>query len=291
MAMSSIFNPLDGSFVKVTRKNGNGIYTPTEGSTCSVILNLANHDLFRPADVGLVTGEETNFTIGEGDSDIHDVIDKCLISMKENEVCGLMFPMSNGNVVEGTETNGNNTFVTIEIHLLNFTRVPVYQMDELTKLENGQRLKEKGSELFKNGRKATAFKRYSQAMKYIVSAGPEVFLPQELKEQYRILKTQVHLNLAACQLHYENYPAVIKNCTCAVDVDLCNLKGFYRRGIAFSRLKEWEKAESDLKTVINLDPGNKAALRELNTVHHMLQEEREAEKVGQLARGMRQMFN
>ena len=290
MAVSSILNAPDGSFVKAVRKVGSGFYTPTEGSLCTLTIALANQEALNNLHFNLVTGEETQIVIGEGDSDVRDVIDKCVMTMQCDEMSGVMFPIVDGKVVKGNNTE-NATFVTMEIHLMNFTRECIWDMDPRAKLQYAQQHKDTGTFLFKSDSKEAAFQRYGRAMKYLISMGPVKIIPSELVQDYANLRVQVYLNLAACQLHFENYEGVITNCSHALQGDAKNVKGLYRRGLAYSRQNDWDNAASDLREVVNLENGNKAAIRELQTVHQMLRERKDQEKLGQLARGMRTMFS
>ena len=288
MAVSSVWHPSDGSFVKAVRKRGDGLYTPTEGSTCTVTLACTQESLCN-MNSGYPIGEETSVVIGEGDTEVSEIIDKCLMSMREGESCGVMFAVFDGHVVKGKEAEGCR-YVTLEIYLKDFTREPTWDVDVEMRLKRTRHHKDRGTELFRANRKEAAFQRYSQAAKYLISAGPQKAIPENLMDIYKNLTVQVHLNLAACQMQYENYSSVITNCSRALEIDKGNIKGLYRRGVAYSRLKDWERAQADLNKVLSTEPGNRAAIREMMTVQERLREDIEKDKFGQLTMGMQQMF-
>ena len=97
------------------------------------------------------------------------------------------------------------------------------------------------------------------------------------KEKYSILLAG-HLNLAMVHLKLEQYNDVIKNCDSALEIDRNNCKGLFRRGLAYSALKEFEKAIVDFENLLKLEPENKAVKNQLIIARHGLKVEKEKEK-------------
>lgn len=97
------------------------------------------------------------------------------------------------------------------------------------------------------------------------------------KEKHSILLAG-HLNLAMVHLKLEQYTDVVKNCDSALEIDPTNCKGLFRRGSAYSGLKEFEKAIADIERLLEIEPENKAAKNQLIIARHGLKIEKEKEK-------------
>ncbi|XP_053206173.1 uncharacterized protein LOC128390474 [Panonychus citri] len=108
--------------------------------------------------------------------------------------------------------------------------------------------KEEGNRFFKMGNYSSAVSCYSQAI--------------ELDKENHLLfgnRAQSYLNL--------NRPEeAIEDCDCALKLDSNYVKGYLRRGTAFKLLHEYEKAAVDFEKVIQLEPNNKQAPKELKEV-------------------------
>ena len=63
------------------------------------------------------------------------------------------------------------------------------------------------------------------------------------------------LNLSACHLKLEsNYEDVISHCNNVLKIDAENVKAYYRRALAYSKLKNFDLAKQDLAIARQLDP-------------------------------------
>jgi tetratricopeptide (TPR) repeat protein len=66
----------------------------------------------------------------------------------------------------------------------------------------------------------------------------------------------------------------------AINLDPNNIKGYYRRGQAYSRLGEYDKAESDFKRGLEISPQNTALQKELtNSKQQRTQDEKRLKKM------------
>jgi FK506-binding protein 4/5 len=65
------------------------------------------------------------------------------------------------------------------------------------------------------------------------------------------------LNLAACQLRTKDFDKVILNCSKALDIDTKSVKALFRRGQAYSRMSEFDKAKSDFVEALQYESNNK----------------------------------
>lgn len=65
--------------------------------------------------------------------------------------------------------------------------------------------------------------------------------------------------MAHCQLHYNEYAPARELCDKVLNLDKENVKGFYRRSVAFTGLGMYEEAWQDIQTALKLDPNDKLA--------------------------------
>ena len=89
------------------------------------------------------------------------------------------------------------------------------------------------------------------------------------------LKCQCHLNLAACFLKSEDYNKVTEHCTSALELEPDNLKGLFRRGQAYAKLHEYEKAKKDFTEAQGLDQENKAVINQLRQIDFLMKKEKQ----------------
>uniref|UniRef100_A0AAY4EFQ2 RNA polymerase II-associated protein 3 n=1 Tax=Denticeps clupeoides TaxID=299321 RepID=A0AAY4EFQ2_9TELE len=122
--------------------------------------------------------------------------------------------------------------------------------------------KEKGNQLFKQGKYDDALERYTRAM----DADPH----------NPVLPT----NRAACFFRLKKYAVAEADCNLAIALDGKYFKAFARRGAARFALKAYQPALEDYEEVLKLDPGNLEAQNELKKIKAALmsQEETTVEK-------------
>ena len=89
------------------------------------------------------------------------------------------------------------------------------------------------------------------------------------------LKCQCHLNLAACYLKSEDYNKVTEHCTSALELEPENVKGLFRRGQAYAKLHEYDKAKQDFTKAQGLDQENKAVTNQIRQVDAAMKKEKQ----------------
>uniref|UniRef100_A0A8C5RXN0 FKBP prolyl isomerase like n=1 Tax=Laticauda laticaudata TaxID=8630 RepID=A0A8C5RXN0_LATLA len=137
--------------------------------------------------------------------------------------------------------------------------------------------KERGSELYRAGAIAAAARRYARALRLLVVAPPP--------PDYDQIKAELHTNLAACQLRLHQPANAAQNCSKTLVLQPANPKALFRRGLAYDAMNDLEGAAQDLKGVLQVEPGNRAARRELDRVT-----ERIRARDARLAQAMQKMF-
>ncbi|CAH1272373.1 FKBPL [Branchiostoma lanceolatum] len=249
----------DQTFAKYILEKGKGIETPNLGATCVVqIIPLVSEGLEQGL-VGYPMYEENEITLGEGDTEISEILDACFETMQAAEVC---------EVEVAKETVGMGTgdeLLRFQLELKEFTRKedPWHQgSDEILSIATHH--KNKGTECFKAAKIRPAIRRYSRALKLLVLLGKD--LPEDLKAAYINLRVACYQNLAACQIKQSQHDFVIKNCSKALLLDSGLVKALYRRGCSYTAVNEFEKARQDLQRALEIEPANKATIEQLKVL-------------------------
>ncbi len=138
-------------------------------------------------------------------------------------------------------------------------------------LDTCEKQKAQGNDEFKAGRWREAKVMYIEALRNIMwqssnAPDPHLLKKEELKPKALELFTSCHLNAALCALKLEDWKAATALCTnVLLRSDPMSSKARYRRGTAFMRLGEYQKAWDDLYQACHLDPSSteaRAALAE-----------------------------
>ncbi|XP_061475469.1 FK506-binding protein-like [Rhineura floridana] len=247
----------DGTFTKLVLESGTGLDKPKEGSFCQVFIKAEpGGPLTYPSH------KWAEVELGGGDAEWDGIIDRCLETMLA------------GELAEVRLTGGGS----MTVQLASFTAAKdSWEMSASEKWNLVIGNKEHGSELYRAGDTGAAAKRYARAMRLLVVAAPP--------PDYDQIKAELHANLAACQLRLRQPANAASNCTKALALQPANTKALFRRGLAFDAMNDLEGAAKDLKGVLQVEPGNRAARRELERV-----KERIMARDAKLARAMQKMF-
>lgn len=191
----------DKSIIKRTIKAGEGYASPNDGSR--VVINLKGTD-----SDGRVFDERKNleFELGEGAScNILESIEYALTKLKKEEICRLQIKSN-----KAWGTNGNKLFnipenadVTYEIELKEFEKAKEsWQLNGKEKLEQSELLKNKGSDLFKEGKYQSALKKYKKIIDFLQNETYD--LAEETATSNKI-QLAANLNIAACYLKLKEF--------------------------------------------------------------------------------------
>jgi len=160
-------------------------------------------------------------------------------------------------------------------------------------ISKAQALKEQGNAHFKEGQYPQAIAAYHQIFMYVhgysQSSGSSSGMPgqtttpvtPEEMALIKELKLAHFSNLAMCHLkHGPNLQKARTNCTKALEIDPKNVKALFRRGKCHAQLGMLDEAKEDLDRVLELQPENKDAVRELRSLRSQFasQRKREAKK-------------
>jgi FK506-binding protein 4/5 len=191
----------DKSIIKRIVKAGEGYASPNDGSR--VVVNLKGTD-----SEGRVFDDRKNleFELGEGSSsNVLESIEYALTKFKKEEISRLQIKSD-----KAWGTTGNKLFnipenadVTYEIELKEFEKVKEsWQLNGKEKIEQSELLKNKGSDLFKEGKYQSALKKYKKIIDFLQS---ETYDLEEETVASHKLQQAANLNIAACYLKLKEY--------------------------------------------------------------------------------------
>ncbi|XP_010941509.1 uncharacterized protein [Elaeis guineensis] len=126
--------------------------------------------------------------------------------------------------------------------------------------------KEEGNKLFKAGKYGDALLQYELALQ-IASEVPS-------SEVCSIC----HANRAVCFLKLEKFNDTIKECTKALELNPSYIKALIRRAEAHEKVEHYEEAVADWKKIVDLDPSNDQARRNIRRLEPIAAEKREKMK-------------
>lgn len=156
--------------------------------------------------------------------------------------------------------------VVYSIHLVSFERgKDVWKLSDQERLKIALHHKALGNEIFQTGNIAAAAVHYSKAMKYLIPI--ELDTMEQVRKDASNLRAITLLNLAACQLKFQQSHLSAKNCTKVLQLEPENVKALYRRGQALANMSDFEQARLDLMKAKELEPGNRAIEEQLRVLN------------------------
>lgn len=207
--------------------------------------------------------------IGNGNWFVDRMIEACLETMKLEEESNFTIPLT-----KAVDLN-NPHDIEVKIVLESAVERPyIFDWSEEDKISTANDLKSQGVELFKANRIRHAFHKFSKALKVVLLTDTVLKSDAEPSEELENLRIALYNNMAGCQLHFKNYKYVIELCNKSLEIAQ-SLKAYYRRGLAFIELREYEKAENDLIEVLKLEPKNKVALEKIHLVRSLDKDNRD----------------
>lgn len=207
------------------------------------------------------------FTVGKGQ--VIKGWDKGFATMKKGEKAILR---CRADYAYGDRPTGSipaNATLNFEVELLDFREKKKDRWDynDEDKEKEGNELKEKGNQLFKE-------KNYNDAIAAYLDAADLVGEVAHLAPLFFACK----LNAAQAFLNLTNYPDAIVHCNEVLKRDPNNVKGLYRRAVARNHLGLCDEAHADLIHLLQLDPTNSAAKIELEKAKKKIQLSKEKSK-------------
>jgi len=315
MSMNGIF-----SYEKLVIKEGYGKYKPNEFSESHILLH--NQQPVQQASctgnsfssIGYQLDEEIEITVGHGMTHVACTVDLCLLTMFEGEKCRLLTKCNN--------TQSAEEFITLEVTLLSFVAATDFHGTSYKdKVMRAVTLKELGTSAFTAGHFTAAFHKFSRSLKYLICSIADTENPVSscvnndalstetcandncdhilltnddvsylnacslTREDIARLTCHCWLNLAACQLRYQNFRMAAANCSKALCIDQNNVKGLFRRAQCYIKTGNEHAAVIDLELALSLEPGSREIARLLNTARQLTRKSDDS-----LAAAMSKMF-
>ncbi|KAK6457456.1 FK506-binding protein-like [Huso huso] len=257
-------------------ERGSGDETPRGGSVCRILIESDATDPLCSQLLPYPINHCTLLTMGEGECDI---IEGVLEGMRAGERCKV--------VISGLESSPclqtQELRLTLQLHSFTPGR-DFWELSFDEKWGSIARHKQRGGTRFKAGDVWGAAHSYSLATRLAVTL--QRVVPAERDPEFQRVRTELHANLAACQLRLGQPRNTLLSATRALGLQPRCTKALCRRGLALSMLGEFKQARADLRGVLELEPASKPALQALRDL-----ERREREQRGQLARAMSKLFN
>ncbi|XP_072929411.1 FK506-binding protein 59 [Epargyreus clarus] len=226
------------------------------------------------------------FILGEGaDINVCEGIERALESFETGEKSRLTIQPKYAFKSKGNEELGvpPNSVVEYTVTLKNF--VPDRLASSLSsedKLEAAKMYKEKGTEYFKAKKFQLAMKKYKKILTLLNDGdvdGDGYVFQDEQRTRARELLLSAHLNLSlVCLQPPVQHLLVEKHASAALALDESNVKALFRRGQARLAAAEPQRAIPDFQRVLEIEPDNKAAAKQIAICRKMIQEQRQREK-------------
>ncbi|XP_022113366.1 FK506-binding protein 59 [Pieris rapae] len=258
-------------------EQGSGSDYPNDGSQVTVELEGKYGD--KVFDTRTVT-----FTLGEGtEHNVCEGIERALEKFLKDEKSRLIIQPKYAFKSEGNKDLGvpPDTPVEYVVKLLSFEKAKeAWSMDGDEKLEQAKLAKDKGTEYFKGNKFLLAVKKYKKVVSLVEDMPEDTSESEENKSQAKELLVSAHLNLALVHLkaspphHYEAKDHATK----ALKFDAKNVKGLFRRGQALLAIGEAERAMEDFRAIVEMEPENKAAVKQVLLCRNTLQKQKQREK-------------
>lgn len=149
-------------------------------------------------------------------------------------------------------------------------------------LNGGAREKDKGNSLYQDKRFGEAVAAYTRGLDVLYGkAAAEC----EATEQLQALKATLYCNRAMAHLKLENWELADADASSSLDLDPQMVKAYLRRGAARREQHRYADAVQDFERVLQLDPSNKDGIKQLGKAVQLLSKFGKAAKRGARAGG------
>lgn len=246
----------DKTVMKKDVVSGEGWETPCDETKVTV-----DYDIFEDATFSTKVFSKENFCFCVGDEEVDSTgFEDAVKSLKKAEKA--RFYISSSSIGKEFEKYaGNNGVLYVEIALKEMDRPKAtYQLeaDELIKLAETKRVE--GNDFYKAKRMSLATKRYKKALECLSS---DYKFNDDQKAQAKKMKVLCHNNIAAVALFTKDYSAVMDACNKALEIEPTNDKALVRKAKALDAKEEWEDAIVLLNKVLESEPENAEAKKQL----------------------------
>eukprot|EP00761_Pharyngomonas_kirbyi_P013111 gb/GECH01013138.1/.p1 GENE.gb/GECH01013138.1/~~gb/GECH01013138.1/.p1 ORF type:complete len:370 (+),score=109.78 gb/GECH01013138.1/:1-1110(+) len=128
-------------------------------------------------------------------------------------------------------------------------------------------IRKRGNELFQNKEFEAAVQKYKKALRYLnMSDSILGELTEDQEEKMMAAQIPCLTNRSACHFKLRRYNAVVEDCNQVLAFDRQHTKALFRRGQAYTELKEFESAKHDLSQAQKQAPDDKSIQKALKTI-------------------------
>ena len=272
----------DGGLLKKILVNGHGDASPTPGSSVEVhYVGTLDSD---GSKFDSSRDRDSKFKFDVGIGQVIKGWDQGILSMKRGEKCILRCRSDYAYGEHGSPPKipGGAT-LNFEVELFSWKEKvkPPSMMTADERREHATKMKEMGTEAFKQGDYSTAVNRYEDGVEYITfdpsddgghghshngmachgdhGGSDEAKEPVELSEADKQLAVALLNNSAMARLKIGEHDAAKFDCTKVLQFDAKNVKATFRRAQAELALHNFKACVEDAKRTLELDPANKEA--------------------------------
>jgi hypothetical protein len=257
----------DLTFTKIVVRQGQSEQYVREGDVCTIICNDLNRSSLKLSDVmiGFDLDKPVDLKVGWFKTGVQRFVSRALGTMRLSEVCELSFELD----PDGSACSTFDCKFRIELtdidrtervpSLLNINADNVQSFIDLIKSHKAE-----ANLLFTANRAIVSFYRYNTAIRYLIIVEDSLkAMAEHHKTEYKpiveALKSQLYLNIAACQLKYskKNAENIVQNCTKCINLNQSLVKAYYRRSQAYCLMNEFESARKDLESALKLETSDK----------------------------------
>jgi len=224
---------------------------------------------------------EVEFVLGEGSEyQLPEGVDRALRRVNKGEKCRVV--LKGNRYTYGSSPPPEfklppNAQITFTLFLKEFEKVKAsWEMTETEKLENAQKLKERGNEFLAQSKLALALNKYNGIILLLEHATKPS--SEEMANEYEKVLIAGWLNCALINLKMTENSECIKNCDKVLAKAPDNVKALYRKAQALQKRKDYEEAIEVYKRVSDVDSTNKAASQSIAECKERLKEIREKER-------------
>ncbi|XP_031843730.1 FK506-binding protein 59kD isoform X2 [Nomia melanderi] len=262
----------DGSIERYQIVEGKHHSTPQEGVLVNIHLTgMYNGKVFEDRDVQFTLGEGEEYGIVEG-------VEKALEKFKSGEKSRLRIKSKYAFKDEPKPEFNIPPNATVEyiVELKSFeksTEMWTLKNEEL--IEQAKIFKEKGTNYFKANKYSLASNMYRKSASFMTFEGN---FKGDLKTERDNLLLSANLNLALCYLKLDRNVEAKDVCNKALELSPQNEKALFRRGQAYLALASPEIAIKDFQTVLEIEPKNTAASKQIAICKDLIKKQLEKEK-------------
>jgi len=242
----------DGGLLKKILVEGNGDDTPPSGY--EVIAHYTGTlDDGSKFDSSRDRGQPFKFTIGRGQ--VIKGWDQGFAKMKKGEKAILRLREDYGYGKNGSGSIPGGATLTFDVELIDFKpkKKEKWELSAEEKIVDATKLKDKGTDAFKEKNYDVAIDAYSDAAELVDGESGDA----------NTIFVACKLNLAQCYINIKDYPSAIEASSKVLNIEPTNVKALYRRAVARNAIGMPDEAKEDLEIASGIDPENTAVKTEL----------------------------